>query len=594
MDPLSIATTILTLGAVVTELNKITTRYANASRTLILIQHDCDQTLTLLHHFAGLMEQRRNLVPPTVDSNDFLRLQSLLLKSCIELTEDINKLCEQIEGFTTCDTRGDLLLNHVKLLIKLRSLEQSHTAISKRLKEFQDQKSSWDSDNIMTLQKRLSEPHIAYSRPSESREVCTRTSSTSAQSSPAILDPRVRESRKKSLLDAVRAGSSEAVRRILNYPGVDLNDSSTFDEGSPIIQLAVSAGRTGMVELLLQHNADISSQNSEGMTALHIAALNKADDMVEFLLQHNADPQVPDDEGHTPLWHGARGKCSNRSFQALLRAHNHDGLDEPCGKPDGKLPTPLWAAAIGGHLDRASNLLRQGASVDIRDKKGRTLLHQTEWPISAALTDKLLKYGADPWALDYINKKLPLHRASEQGRMDIATKLLSAMDEQRPNSRDQIPNLQDKQGYTPLMCAALGGYLPLVVHLVQEWKADITLQEDHGNDGFYLACARGHSTVAICLLGAGASVTRVNKEGNSPLHIAATHGHEETVRLLLSLGADANAKSKTIRSNWNLQRAGESEEFQRLVTPGEAAQLSGHTMISDVIDRFKQKDLYLR
>ncbi|KAM0545377.1 hypothetical protein ACHAPJ_011361 [Fusarium lateritium] len=364
-----------------------------------------------------------------------------------------------------------------------------------------------------------------------------------------------------------------------------------FDGDSPIIQVAVSTGRTGMVELLLQYNAEISAQNSKGLTALHIAVTNEADDMVDFLLGHNADPQVPDVNGHTPLWYGARGKSTDRSFRALLRAHNHTGIDEPRGKSDDQIPTPLWAAAAAGHLSRATELLRQGANADIRDIKGRTLLHQTEWPISTPLTDILLTYGADPWVMDYVDNKLPLHRAAEQGQMDRAVKILSTMVEKRPYSRDQVANYQDGQGYTPLMCAALGGCLPLVVYLVQVWKADITLQEDHGDDSFYLACASGHNTVAIYLLGAGARVDQANNEGNTPLHIAATRGHEETVRLLLHLGADANAKSKTIHSSWNLQRPGESKESQLLLTPGEAARLAGHTMISDVIDRSKQRDL---
>ncbi|KAJ4249746.1 hypothetical protein NW762_012087 [Fusarium torreyae] len=583
MDPLSITTTILTLGTVLTELNKITTRYANASRTLVLIKSNCDQSITLLNHFAGLLEQRRNLIPPIVDSDDFLRLQKLLVKGCNELKQDIKELREQIEEFTTCDTRGELLLNHIKLFTKLRPFEQAHTAIEKRLKDFQDQRSSWDSDNIMTLQRRLSEPHIVYSRPS--------MSSASAQSSPVILDPRVRESRKNSLLDAVHAGDLGAARRILKYPGVDLNDPLMFDGDSPIIQLAVSTGRTGMVELLLQYNAEISSQNSEGRTALHIAVKNKADDMVDFLLGHNADPQVPDVHGHTPLWYGAGGKCTDRSFRALLRAHNHTGIDEPCGKSDDQLPTPLWAAAVAGHLSRATELIRQGANVDIRDIKGRTLLHQTGWPISAPLTNLLLTYEADPWVMDYVDNRLPLHRAAEQGEMDTAVKILSKMVEKRPYSRDQVANYQDGQGYTPLMCAARSGCLPLVRYFVQVWKADFTLQQDHGNDSFYLACARGHTTVAVYLLGAGAKLCRANKEGNTPLHTAATHGHEETVRLLLDLGADTHAESKTISSSWNLQRAEESKEFQPLVTPGEAARLAGYTMISNVIDRYEQNNL---
>ncbi|SCO78463.1 uncharacterized protein FRV6_02676 [Fusarium oxysporum] len=442
----------------------------------------------------------------------------------------------------------------------------------------------------MTIARRLSGHHTSHPHLPEPKNACPRTSSASAHSAPTILDSRVRESRMKSLCDAVRTGNSEAIKRILKYSGVDLNDPSNFEGGVPIISLAVSTGHVDVVELLLQYNADISSQNSEGRTALHIASMNGADNLVDFLLQHNADPQIADKYGHTPLWYGACGQCSDRSFQALLNAHVHIGIDGFRGETDEKMPTPLWAAAAGGYLGRASDLLRQGANVGIRDKNGRTLLHRTEWPISAPLTDILLKYEADPWARDFVDERLPLHQAAEQGRIDIAVKLLDMMIEQRPYTRAEAVNVQDKHGLTPLMCAALNGSLPLVVYLVKLWNADFTIEDVHGNDAFYCACAKGHNVVATFLLGLGMNISRGNKEGNTPLHIAATHGQEETVEFLLSLGANVKARSKTIRSTWILEGTQEPQGSQQLVTPGKAAQLAGHKMIANLIDNFKQED----
>jgi ankyrin repeat protein len=344
------------------------------------------------------------------------------------------------------------------------------------------------------------------------------------------------------------------------------------------------AGRIEMVDLLLQHNADLSLKNPEGQSTLHISSLSGADDMVDFLLAKGANPQLSDNCGRTPLWYAAYGKCSDRVFHALLNAYTHTSVSESCGESDDKMPTPLWAAAAGGFLDRASALLDHGADAGVRDKNGRTLLHRPEWVISAALTELLLKYGADPWAKDNLGKRLPLHRAADQGRLDICIQLLESMIQDERCSRVEAVNVQDSQGLTPLMCAALNGSLPLVVYLAKIWNADVTLQDIHGNDAFYCACAKGYDTVAVFLLGIGASINRGNMDGNTPLHIAATHGYENTVRLLLSLGASATSQSRTIRSTWTLSAAHES---QQLVSPGEAALFAGHNMISHLIDTFE-------
>ncbi|KAI3573170.1 ankyrin repeat-containing domain protein [Fusarium oxysporum f. sp. albedinis] len=571
MDPVSIATTIFTLGAVVAELKKIGTRYANASLTLGLIQHDCSQLHIILHDFEALLQRRRNTVSSVEDEVNFRRLESLLTDTCNDITKDIDKLHNQLQTISTSKTQGEFLVNHVKVYLKLRSLQQAHAAIKEKLRNFQVQKSSWDS--------RVRETNTSHTQLREPKNTCTGSSSSSSlHSALAILDPQVRTSNR------------EAIQKILRYSGIEVNNLSTFEGNVPVIPLAVSVGRIDVIELLLRHKADISSQNSEGLTALHIASMSKADDMVEFLLQHGADPQIADNDGHTPLWYGACGKCSDRSFQNLLRAHNRVGIDEPHGVSDVKMPTPLWAAAAGGYVDRAANLLDQGAAVDIRDKSGRTLLHRTEWPKSASLTGILLEHGANPWARDSQEQKLPLHRAAEQGRRDIAVKLLDKMIERQMCSRAEAANAQDKQGFTPLICAALSGFLPLVVHLFRVWDADITLRDIHGNDAFYWACAKGHNTVAVYLLGLGASISRGNKEGNTPLHIAAAHGHEETVRLLLSLCADTKARSRTIRGTWILHGRKESHGLPQSVTPSEAAKLAGHENIAELIDSFQQDD----
>jgi transcriptional regulator with AAA-type ATPase domain len=144
MDPISIVTTIVTITNILAELNQVRELYANAGGTLDLIQHDCDQILTVLHHFKDLLAQRHRLVPASDDEINLTRLEDLLVNNCSELEKDVERLRVQLQKFSMPDNRGELLINRVKLLVKLRPLQQSHDAIRERLKDFRHQKSSWD------------------------------------------------------------------------------------------------------------------------------------------------------------------------------------------------------------------------------------------------------------------------------------------------------------------------------------------------------------------------------------------------------------------------------------------------------------------
>jgi hypothetical protein len=144
LDPFTILATINTLTSILVELNKLRERYANAGARLDLIQHDCDQIRTILHHFSDLLAQRNRLVPASDDGISLARLEELLINNCDKLKGDADKLHRQLRKMSKPENRGEHLMNHVKLLVKLRPLQQSHDAIKERLKEFQHQKLSWD------------------------------------------------------------------------------------------------------------------------------------------------------------------------------------------------------------------------------------------------------------------------------------------------------------------------------------------------------------------------------------------------------------------------------------------------------------------
>ena len=79
--------------------------------------------------------------------------------------------------------------------------------------------------------------------------------------------------------------------------------NSPIDEtDTTLLHLAANA-MPDILEMLLQHHADVNQQNDEGIAPLHVAAMWGNDDAVRLLLDYGADPVISDDDDMTPLDH---------------------------------------------------------------------------------------------------------------------------------------------------------------------------------------------------------------------------------------------------------------------------------------------------
>ena len=106
------------------------------------------------------------------------------------------------------------------------------------------------------------------------------------------------------------------------------------------------------------------------------------------------------------------------------------------------------------------------------------------------------------------------------------------------------PNIQNKDGDTPLHSAALNGKSE-VVKLLLEHGADPNIQNKDGMTPLHFATERGSPEVVKLLLEHGADPNiQENKFGWTPLHYAVSRCHVDVVRVLLDHGADL-----TIRDN---------------------------------------------
>jgi ankyrin repeat protein len=162
-----------------------------------------------------------------------------------------------------------------------------------------------------------------------------------------------------------------------------------------------------------------------------------------------------------------------------------------------------------------------------------------------------LRSGVPADAAD-ANGRRALDAAAQHGRLDVVALLLE---------RGAVPH-GDGDGPQPIHLAIYGGHAA-VVELLLDAGAPVNAPFDAnigsndrwlgnrvwwfgtvGCSALHVAAGRGHLTVVLLLLRAGAAVGARSADGEQPLHSAARNGHAKVVRALLDHGAAIDAAGR--------------------------------------------------
>lgn len=145
-------------------------------------------------------------------------------------------------------------------------------------------------------------------------------------------DPNVVSQRlgRTPLVAAVAKGKADLVDLLLQH-GADVSVGDK--DGNPPVRFAVEKGRTAIFQKLLTASASLDFRESRHQRSLlHLAAINGFADVAGLLISHGCDVNANDDSGATPLFHGAR--YGHRDIADLLLkkgALKPDGLQENYG-----------------------------------------------------------------------------------------------------------------------------------------------------------------------------------------------------------------------------------------------------------------------
>ncbi len=172
--------------------------------------------------------------------------------------------------------------------------------------------------------------------------------------------------------------------------------------GDTPLHLASAALRIGTAKLLLEHGADVQTQNRRGATALHYACDPRPNSggvwnpeaqaaLIELLIRHGANVNVADKGKATALHRAVRAR-SAAAVRCLLE--NGARVDVGLGKL-GSLPLHLAVQSTGAsgtadsveeQLEIIGLLLKHGARAIDEDSRGRSAL---EWAASDRIISAL-------------------------------------------------------------------------------------------------------------------------------------------------------------------------------------------------------------
>jgi ankyrin repeat protein len=191
----------------------------------------------------------------------------------------------------------------------------------------------------------------------------------------------------------------------------------------------------------------------------------------------------------------------------------------------------LIVGAVKGDISGVKRALKEGATIDVRDNRGRTALLIATQDNNAELARVLIAAGANVNIKDNIEDS-PFLYAGAEGRDEILRMTLEA---------GADLNSVNRYGGTALIPAAHHGY-PKTVAILLGTKID----KDHVNKLGWTALLEAiilgdggatHTKIVKLLVHAGAGVNIADTQGVTPFAHAKRRGFREIVDILQTAGA---------------------------------------------------------
>lgn len=278
------------------------------------------------------------------------------------------------------------------------------------------------------------------------------------------------------LHEASARGSVKVMQVLLDHGAdIDLEDKA---QQSPLI-LASALGKDKSVAFLLDKGAHIQTEGPRNHSPLHSATCGGSTSTVQLLLDRGADPNRPSQYGHTPLYKAISYK--RYEVAALLIKHGADIEAMASARL-----TPLRHAIDRNSSEMVSLLLAAGAEVN--GPPMTRPLHEAVSRRNVSIVEALLKHGADVNAADEYSR-MPIRAAVVAGDLKIVDLLVKYGADLGPGT--SRPGRKAELLFTAVQCGR-----PEVIERLIDHGLDPFERNMYGQSAYEYAKDRGMEVVA--------------------------------------------------------------------------------------------------
>ncbi|KAK4664037.1 uncharacterized protein QC763_500600 [Podospora pseudopauciseta] len=587
MDPLTITTSILTVGATLQQVINLLGNFTNAGTKIAEIQRELNLTAGVLNYIQE--QENNNNSPPTLSiddnagrpsrrrSNAGVHLSNILRDNISQLQLDLQCFAGELSKLAKPCSSGSKVGRVVangKVAWKLSYLEKMQHSIVNKRKELEFIR------NSLVVDRRNDRA------PSERRKSADRVASVffalARQFNDHISNTRLpppSHDTQEIFVKAVRRRKWREVEGLLEQVHPDFTLGSMEGELFPL-HVAAMLGDLVMAELLMSYGAtvdcrsqenktplmaaiehdnsvvalalvrrgaDVNTSDSRGRTPLHMAARKNSKAVVQTLLNNGADPNAYDIDGNTPLMDAVCREdreiqpTDTSVLRVLLQPNGSTVAADPTLGTKIKDYTPLHHAAAEGWLEDLRIIMklshsRRAQECLVLDSRGRTPLWFAAKSGSLQVVEFLVQTGADFNRHSRDNEKPTVLWAAANNAATAEYLLRSGADPNQPNN----------DGYTLLHRACWSGNT-ILAELLLRHKADATVRDKDGMQPLHYASREGHEALVKMLLqSSGIDINCVDNTGTTPLMLAADQGHDFIIKLLISYTPAADFKHKDV------------------------------------------------
>lgn len=330
----------------------------------------------------------------------------------------------------------------------------------------------------------------------------------------------------------------EAARTLVGTVSVPLGLADP--RGRTALIIAAQNGNVELCKVLVEAGADVNREDNTGGTALRHAVLGEQLGVVALLAGiAEVKLRLPDNEGLSPLQHAVDGGHV-QALKAMLDRSTNAVID-----PDEAGNSLLHRACFMGHTLVIDELLKHGAPVDhLNDANKTPLMVACERGPSKPENVALLVQGGASLEVRDGHGHTVLMLAARRGRADAVRALLTAGADAgavSPTSKS-----------TPLMLAVTGGHESAALELVPHSGQVLNLSSGKKNvTALHTACTKGLARVVAALLAAGADATLEDRRTFQAIHYAAYYDQAGCLRELLKGGVKpASSKGNVSPLHW--------------------------------------------